>query len=284
MRENDSRPDVRIESRDNAALKLARAVRDGRRGAADELMFVEGVRLCEEATRAELIKIETVFYAEELLREPRAAVLIDALRRRARRTFVVGAAQLASISDTKTPQGVVALAARLRDDAEHFANRISLAGGVDNALCVILHRVSNPANAGSILRVAEAAGASGVIATKGTVDLFSPKAVRGAMGSAFRLPAWLGATFGEVVAWCAERRLRVVTSDASAVENHTAFDWTQPTALVVGEEGGGLSAEEIAAASASVRIPMREPVESLNVAVACGVLLYEAARQRAGGK
>ena len=100
------------------------------------------------------------------------------------------------------------------------------------------------------------------------------------MGSAFRLPLWTGAELGEVLAWCAARGVVSVATSAAAARTHTELDWTQPRAVVLGPEAGGLSEEEARAAGEIVRIPMRPPVESLNVAVALGVILYEAARQR----
>jgi tRNA G18 (ribose-2'-O)-methylase SpoU len=100
------------------------------------------------------------------------------------------------------------------------------------------------------------------------------------MGSAFRLPVWAGPTLEEVLGWCAERGVRAVATAAGAPGRHTDLDWTLPRAVILGPEAGGLSEEEVRRADDSVRIPMRAPVESLNVATALAVLLYEAARQR----
>jgi TrmH family RNA methyltransferase len=100
------------------------------------------------------------------------------------------------------------------------------------------------------------------------------------MGSAFRLPLWTGPTFEETLRWCAERGIRTVTTDTTSASTHTEFEWTNALAVILGPEAVGLSDAEVRAADESVRIPMREPVESLNVAVALAVVLYEAARQR----
>lgn len=143
-----------------------------------------------------------------------------------------------------------------------------------------MHRINNPSNAGAILRAAEAAGATGVLATEGSADLFSPKALRGAMGSTFRLPLREGVQFSEALSWCRERGIRTVSTTVSPARAYTEIDWTLARALVVGEEGAGLEDEEIAATDEAVRIPMQAPVESLNVAVATAIVLYEAARQR----
>jgi TrmH family RNA methyltransferase len=147
-------------------------------------------------------------------------------------------------------------------------------------LIVVMHGISNPSNAGAILRTAEAAGATGAITTHGSTDLFSPKALRGAMGSSLRLPLWTGAEFAEIIHWCAHRSVRTVCADVRAARSHTEIDWTVPRALILGGETAGLGAGERAAADEALRIPMRAPVESLNVAVAGAIVLYEAARQR----
>jgi TrmH family RNA methyltransferase len=134
---------------------------------------------------------------------------------------------------------------------------------------------------GAIVRAAEAAGATGIIATANTADPFSPKALRGAMGSAFRLPVWSGPAFSEVLAWTASRRIRTIAAEASASRTYTDIDWRKSHALMFGRESVGFSAQEIAAVDDQVAIPMQGAAESLNVAVAAGIILFEAARQRA---
>jgi TrmH family RNA methyltransferase len=260
-----------IKSRDNPVAKRARAVRERR---TEGLIFVEGVRLCEEALDASL-RIEDVLCTERLAGEERGAVLLDALRPVAGRITLLSEQVFASVSDTMTPQGIICLARRPRTGPEVLVEAMG-----PTPLIVLMHRINNPSNAGAILRTAEAAGATGAVTTAGSADLFSPKALRGAMGSSFRLPLWLGATFPEVLAWCAERRIRTVSADIRAQLSHTEIDWTSPCALVVGAEASGLERSEVAATHEALKIPMRAPVDSLNVAVAAGIILYEAARQR----
>ncbi len=261
-----------INSRQNTLVKQARAVRDGK---IKELVFVEGVRLCEEAASAGL-SIEAVLFTESISHDSRGAALRASLESTGGQLYVVSESVLESISDTKTPQGIVALARRPLTNQEALT-----AKKLGTPLIVILHRINNPANAGAMLRAAEAAGATAAIATQGTTDIFSPKALRGAMGSIFRLPAWTGASFGEVTGWCAKHGIRTVSTDVRSARLHTEVDWTTPRAVVVGSEGNGLNAEEVERTDESIKIPMREPVESLNAAVALAVVLYEAARQRA---
>lgn len=261
-----------ITSRDNSLLRVARAVRDGKN---TEYIFVEGLRLCEEALRSAL-EIEALIVSEELLRKERAAAAIGELDQAARRSGSVSEKLLESISYTKTPQGIVVLARRPESSEKRLAS-----GRDKNALLIVLHQINNPVNVGAILRTAEAAGAGGVITTRNTSDPFSPKSLRGAMGSAFRLAVWTGPTYEEMIEWCRSRKIDTVCADAGARLAHTDFNWTRATALILGPESTGLTDAETASANHVVRIPMQGAVESLNVSVAAGILLFEAARQRA---
>lgn len=267
-----------LTSRQNPLVKRAREVRDGRDKA---LIFVEGLRLCEEAARAAL-PVEEVLFTEALSDGGRGSRLLEGLADSGARLVPVSEGVMESVADTRSPQGVVLLARRPRADPAEFERRLTRAPGAA-PLVVVLHRAANPSNAGAMLRVAEAAGATGLVSTRHTADLFSPKALRGSMGSAFRLPLWAGAELREVLGWCAANGIKTVSTSAGASLSHTEFDWAGPSAVFVGAEGAGLEAEEVAATDASVRIPMRPPVESLNVATALAVILYEAARQRGFG-
>ena len=263
-----------ITSRDNSLLQQARAVRDGK---VDVSVFVEGLRLCEEALSSGL-KIEAVIHSEEIARKERAAHLIRRLGKACAKVASVSEKLLESISYTKTPQGIVLLAARPAGDEVSFRAKQPAA-----PFLVVLHEINNPVNVGAILRTAEAAGVTGAMATANTSDPFSPKALRGAMGSAFRLPIWTGSDYQQVISWCEERSVRTVCAAIDGSKDYREFDWRGACALIVGPESDGLSPDEIAAASDAVRIPMHGAVESLNVAVATGVILYEANRQRSSG-
>lgn len=259
--------DTPITSRHNQLIRHARHVRDRKE---PSQIFIEGVRLAEEALRSGL-NIQEALYTERLRSDERGSRLLEELRAAGSRLSLVSEEALAHVSDTRTPQGPVLLAARPRTGQ---LPRVKL------PLVVIIHGINNPANAGAILRVAEAAGATGLISTAGSTDLFSPKALRGAMGSAFRLPLWTGADFAEALHWCRQSGLRTLGTALSATKSHTETDWTEPCAFVLGSEASGLTPGETEMLDDTVKIPMREPVESLNVAVAGGIILYEAARQR----
>lgn len=263
---------MHITSRDNSLLRQARAVRDGK---VEELIFVEGLRLCVEALRSKL-ELEAVIASEELIRKPHASEAFAELSRTAQRVATVSEKLLESISYTRTPQGIVVLARRPEASRERLE-----ACTASNALLVVLHQINNPVNVGAILRTAEAAGVTGIITTKNTSDPFSPKSLRGAMGSAFRLPVWRDAVFGDAISWCRERQIALIGTAADSSTQHTDWDWTRKSALVLGPESTGLTAHELNDMDETVSIPMQGEVESLNVSVAAGIILYEAARQRA---
>lgn len=247
-------------------------MRDGR--VAGEI-FIEGLRLAEEAVAANL-EITDCFFTNEFAETERAANLIKKLADA--RPVNVSAKLLASISDTQSPQGIVILAEKPATGKTVLEETLT---PNQTALFVILHKINNPANVGAILRTAEAAGAAGAVLTRNSADVFSPKSLRGAMGSAFRLPIWTNADFAQVVEFCRQREIKTICAELNAAKTHSEIDWTTGArALVIGSEAHGLTPEEIALCDKNLRIPMQGAVESLNAAVACGVILYEAQRQR----
>jgi TrmH family RNA methyltransferase len=246
-------------------------VRDGKD---QSLIFIEGLRLCEEALQSKL-KIHAVIYSDQIARKERAAALLQELKSVCDRFGEVSESLLATVSYTKTPQGMILLAERPASGKERLA--MSEPGP---HLLVIMEGINNPVNVGAILRTAEAAGATGVIVTGDSSDPFSPKALRGAMGSAFRLPIWYAAPYEEALAWCADHQIKTVCADLGATRQHTDIDWTGPAALALGPESTGLSPAQVQMANEAVKIQMAGEVESLNVAAAAAILLYEANRQR----
>ena len=262
---------MHITSRDNSLLRQARAVRDGE---VDELIYIEGLRLAYEALRSGLI-IEAVIYSDQIARKEHAAKFIEAVSPVAHRVASVSEKLLESVSFTKTPQGIVVLAQRPDSSVQRLVDAFD-----DASLIVVLHQINNPVNVGAILRTAEAAGVVGLVTTKHTSDPFSPKSLRGAMGSAFRLPIWRNAEYMDVIEWCHNRNIPTICTDASGNTPYTAIDWKKSAALILGPESTGLLESELSAARQILSIPMYGEVESLNVSVAAGIALFEAVRQR----
>ena len=254
----------KIISRDNDQLKLARRVRDGRDGSK---IFLEGVRLISEAARAR-VATEKVFVASSFLHEMSEPDIAAWLR--PRHMFELPDSILESIADTNNPQGIVAIA----DRPITGPDTIGVIATSSTPAVVFLNKINNPSNLGAVIRAAEAAGVAGVITSEGSADALSPKALRSAMGSSLRLPLWTDA-----LAWASSKKLRTVAADVSGTRSYTEVDWQIPRMVVFGSEAHGLDEEDLRKIDERIGIPMEKDVESLNLAVAAGVVLFEARRQ-----
>ncbi len=262
---------LKITSRDNQRLKFARRVRDGNEA---NFIFVEGARLVEEVTRSNL-KIFDVLFTESFQQTERGHLFLHHIENP--NLAEVSENIFNSLSDTKNSQGVIVICEK-PPTGKNFVER-TLSANQTLPLVVLLHQINNPANLGAILRTCEAVNAAGVILTSHSADAFSPKALRGAMGASLRLSLWTNADFFEVLRWARGRTLTSICADVNAKKSYLETDWTKPQLLIFGSEAHGLNAEERAVIDESLIIPMANRVESLNLAVSCGVILFEAKRQ-----
>jgi TrmH family RNA methyltransferase len=229
------------------------------------LFAAEGVRAVEELVRSPLT-IRGALVAPQLSDAPRGAALLATLRQRGVDVGEVSAQEFASAAETESPQGVLAI-------AEIPAHRLDSIALPARARLVALDAVQDPGNVGTILRTAAALGATTVVALPGTVDLWNAKVVRSAMGAGFHLPT-LSSTWDDFDLF--RRRNSVVLWGADAAGTPPdALDPADRLALMVGNEGAGLSADARARADVLVSLPISRTVESLNVAVATGILLYQ---------
>lgn len=260
-----------ISSRDNQKLKFVRAVRDGREASK---IFVEGLRLCEEIFKTP-IKIQFVCFTSKFLQTARGQTLIELISTRKAELFEVEERIFDTLSDTKTSQGIILIADKPEVGKEVIERCLS-----NNPLLLLLHKLNNPSNLGAILRTAEAVGVEGVITTKGTTDVFAAKALRSGLGANLRLPFWINAQYSEVIEWAKEKNIKSVCADIRSNKSYLEIDWKTPKLLVIGSEGHGLTDFEQNLTDESLVIPMANEVESLNAAVACGVILFETKRQR----
>jgi TrmH family RNA methyltransferase len=251
-----------ITSAQNERVKYIRSLARRRVRQREGRFVVEGTRLVDEVVRAG-IKPALLFYTEGWAQTAEGKRLLPHLRPAEEGDWLVSDAVLAACADTQAPQGVVAVLPWL-----DLAPR--------PGVILILDRLRDPGNLGTILRSAEAAGVGLVCLAPGTVDPYNPKVVRGAMGAHFRLPTssldW--PTIAERVAGRA-----VWLADSAGEVTYEAVDWTQPSALIVGSEAAGVGRDAAALATGRVSIPMMGGAESLNAAMAATVILFEAARQ-----
>jgi TrmH family RNA methyltransferase len=259
-----------IRSRANQQLKLARRVRDGREPG---LIFVEGERLVKECLDTEL-KLNALLYLSTA--SQRFGHLLSRARERGCTALETEEKVFAALGDTVTSQGIILIAERPSWTLDQALDHNSY----HRPFVVVLDGVQDPGNLGTVIRTAEAAGAGGVIALPGCADPFAPKTLRAAMGSAFRLPVISGIAPDSVIAECQRKITNLIGTAAGATLEYTEVDWRVATMVFFGSEASGLSPEVLARCKSMVRIPLQRPVESLNVASAAAVILFEAAKQR----
>lgn len=245
-----------ITSKNNEKIKNVRKLLEqGKARAASGLFVVEGERICREVPR-ELLR--EVYVSEGFMNSVKDAPAFEAFE-------TVSDDVFKSMSGTVNPQGVLAVSAQPRRTFEGLE-------GI--SLFAVLDGIRDPGNMGTIIRTCEAAGA-GVILSPDCVDIFNPKVIRSTMGSIFRVPFYIAEEgLPEAI-----RKLRSasVTVYAAALEGSKQlgkFKFSERRAFVIGNEANGVSAEVLKECDASVRIPMKGQVESLNAAVSCAVLLY----------
>jgi TrmH family RNA methyltransferase len=283
-----------ITSRDNKWLKKFRAALRGAGPQTGEPIAAEGPKLVEEGVRAGL-ETQALLVSEtgerQLERILRAASESDSGIPRSR-IFKTTDKLFEGVARTETPQGVAALfLARewnfddvLRGRADHDGAYRS-----DAPLVIVMAGVQDPGNVGTIVRSAEAFGASGVVATRGTADPWSPKALRASAGSALRLPLLRGIAGPVLLAQMRMEAVRILAGGVKPGGERSAkvadgdlemADMRGPCAIFIGNEGAGLPSEVEHAADEWISIAMSDDVESLNAGVAASVILFEAARQR----
>lgn len=265
------RETLKITSRSNERLVRMRKARDGK---IPGEVFIEGLRLAEEALRSDVGLIEGVF-TRAFAETDRGARFIGELERRGIALAEASGDTFKTVADTANSQGIAVIARRPETSLSSFERR--LAGGP--RLILYFHETNDPSNVGAIFRTAEAAAVSGVILSKGSADPFSPKALRAGMGANLRLPVWERADMEESIGWAREREIRIVAADIKGKASYSEADWTVPSLLIFGSEAHGVEDNVLALADDVVFIPMKNGVESLNLAVSAGIILFEAVRQ-----
>jgi RNA methyltransferase, TrmH family len=259
--------DSLITSLSNAKVKHARSLNFKKNRAAYRQFSVEGVRLIEEGERAGMTPALVFFQPERVAAHSRAGNLLGRLQARTDEVYAVTTKVLDALSQAETQQGIVAI--------YPFPD---LPIPASPRFVLILDALRDPGNVGAILRTAWAAGVGAVFLAPGTIDPFNPKIIRSGMGAHFFVPI-ASAPWDEIA-----RRLspisHVYLADAHAELSYADADWTSPCALIIGSEASGPTDEAERLVSGRVSITMPGNAESLNAAVAAGILLFEAIRSR----
>lgn len=231
----------------------------------DQAFVVEGVRLIEDVFVSGW-GIKQVFFSNEL--KERGKLLVKRCEESGAETDRVDDRVMREISDTMHPQGIVAVVAK---------ETLPLPDRLDFVL--ILDQLRDPGNVGTILRTSAAANVQAVFLTPGTADVFSPKVLRSGMGAQFRIPV-LYADWEEINEHRSRSNFRIFLTSSSGEKYYHEAEFKQPLALVIGGEAEGASNKAFDIANSVIKIPMPGEVESLNAAVAAGILLFEIIRQR----
>ena len=231
------------------------------------LFAVEGIRMAAELPKE---RIEQVYVSESFLKHPEHSSVLGRLP-----SFeIVSDSVFSTMSDTKTPQGILALVKKREYTLEEM-----LAGG-QTPFLMLLENLQDPGNLGTIVRTGEGAGITGVIMSRDTVDIYNPKVIRSTMGSLFRIPFLYAENLGETVRFLKKNHVKILAAHLEGAVVYDEEDCTGALGFLIGNEGNGLSEEIGALADARIKIPMAGQVESLNAAVAASVLMFETARQR----
>ena len=190
------------------------------------------------------------------------------------KVFLVANDIMKLISDTTTPQGILAVIEQKR----YMLEDILEASKVPSL--IILEKLQDPGNLGTILRTAEGAGISGIVMSRDTVDPFSPKVIRSTMGSMYRVPFFITDDICDTINVIKKTGVKVFAAHLKGEKYYDELDFRGASAFLIGNEGNGLSDEVASLADTYLKIPMEGQLESLNAAMAAGILMYETSRQR----
>lgn len=258
-----------ITSPNNSTIKFAKSLHKKKYRDEHGLYFVEGLKMVREALNQErsihMLIYSQDFYLEELgLKEGSHDFPI----------YCVASNLFRHISDVKSPQGIIGILAKTPKDIDYILKQ-------DSGLWVILDRIQDPGNMGTIIRTIDAAGGDGVVLLKGCVDAYNPKTIRSTMGSIFRVPIIEVEDSQDFFLRLKEKKVSVL---ASAMDGENIFDWQGQKAsgikaLVIGNESKGISDQVRKMGTSVVSIPIVGGAESLNASVAAGIMIYEILRK-----
>lgn len=237
-------------------------------------IVLEGIRIIEDAL-AEGAKIKRVFYVKDLLEKNRAAKLINQLKADNIELIAITEELCDRVSDVENSQGIIAVVKRPEYELKDLLKQEQ-----KDTFLLIIDRLQDPGNLGTIIRTADAAGVDGIIMTKGTVNFYNQKVIRATMGSLFRTPAVSVNEFDKLKEFLTKQEVKLFATALEGEKNYFDADYTGNVALVVGNEAHGVRDELIALADETIKIPLRGGAESLNAAIATAIVTYEGVKQR----
>lgn len=238
----------------------------------EKVFLVEGIRMFREMPKDKILEA----YVSESFYKKEKSVVDEVLAGSKARLEIMTDSVYERVSDTKTPQGVMGV---VKQPDYRFEEIIS---GDDSkkAHLVILENLQDPGNLGTIFRTAEAAGVTGILLSKDSVDIYNPKVIRSTMGAIFRMPFVYVEDIHEAVKRVKAGGIKTYAAHLEDSVDYDEPDYKLPTAFLIGNEGNGLTRETADLCDQYIKIPMAGKVESLNAAIAATILMYETSRQR----
>ena len=250
-----------IRSRDNKTIKEIKKLHEKKYRNLNKKFIVEGQRFVKEA-------LESDFEIEYVIIDENMQDKLNDLDIENERLLIVSETVFKDVCDTKMPQGILAIVKNKQVVAEVCAG-----------FYVLLDKVQDPGNMGTIIRTANAAGANGVILTKGTVDVYNEKTLRSTMGSIFKIPVIIDENL-EFVSELKSSGFKLICSSLDTDKNFYGVNLSGKVIIAVGNEGNGISDEIYNISDEKVKIPMPGSAESLNVGIAAGIMMFEVVRQK----
>lgn len=263
-----------VSSPHNSIIKLAASLKQRKKRDELGLFVAEGIRLVEDAITSSC-KLQALIYTTNLKKNLRVQGILRRVNGKCR-LIEVPDNIYSKISDTEQPQGIMAVLEKMEKNLIELANFEEQ----ENLLIVVLDSVQDPGNVGALIRTADAAGCSAVIMTKGCADLFSGKTIRASMGSVFHLPVFTNVSLVELLEFVKIRKIKLLATSLESSDVYCDAKFSESVAIVFGNEGNGISHKLLMAAEKRLYIPIIGQAESLNVAAAAAIILYEAVRQR----
>lgn len=259
-----------IKSRDNKLIKHCKKLAVKKYREENRQFMIEGVRFVEEALMAD-IHIVYCLYSKTLSGH-RVEVLLKSLNDRKIDVYTIEDGLMENICETSTPQGIVAVVEKKDCNMSEIINNSSFIIAID--------RIQDPGNLGTIIRTAHAAGADGIILSEGTVDLFSPKVLRSTMGSIFHIPVVCNSDIVEDLDKLKNEGFCIYAASLNSSAPYYQEDYRNKTVIVIGNEANGIDSSIMIHTDRLIKIPMPGKAESLNVAVAAGILMFEIVKHR----
>ncbi|MDQ3985669.1 MAG: RNA methyltransferase [Actinomycetota bacterium] len=255
----------------NPLVKRARGLRLKKNRDRERAFLVEGIQTVTAAVQSDA-PVELILYAPELLASEQALDVVEGTREAGVEVASLSKKAFESLSERDNPTGLAAIVQTESRNVDQLVVR-------GDSLFAVLLDVGNPGNLGAIIRTVDAVGGAGVIVFGESTDLHHPGAVKASMGAIFSVPVCNALDFEQVASWAQQRGVTVVTTSAHAESEHWSTEYLLPAAFVFGSEIRGLPRDILNRGDVAVRIPMAGSSTSLNLAVAAGILLYEARRQ-----